>query len=250
MKLFLSWSGERSRRLAESLYHWLPGVINAVEPWLSSSDIDPGSRWGLDLAQQLEKTQYGIICVTVDNLNSPWLLFEAGALSKFVTQSRVVPLLLDIKPTDIKGPLAQFQTIQANEDEIRKLILGMNQTAIELGEKGLTKEIIDESFRLWWPRLRLSLESIPKELDTVKRNERTEREMIEELLILVRNIIAVPSHRILNENDRDDMPPPPDNFSNDWDREWQPSFEDASITAKGSGTPKTSKSMPPPRRKS
>ncbi len=30
----------------------------------------------------------------------------------------------------------------------------------------------------------------------------------------------------------DDMPPPPDNFPDDWDTQWQPSFEEASIAAR------------------
>src|SRR5512147_999283 len=30
----------------------------------------------------------------------------------------------------------------------------------------------------------------------------------------------------------DDMPPPPDNFPDDWETQWQPSFEDAAIASK------------------
>jgi hypothetical protein len=30
----------------------------------------------------------------------------------------------------------------------------------------------------------------------------------------------------------DDMPPPPDNFPDDWETQWQPSFEEASIAAR------------------
>src|SRR6266487_2114020 len=32
--------------------------------------------------------------------------------------------------------------------------------------------------------------------------------------------------------DATDVPPPPDNFPEDWDMQWQPSFEDASIAAR------------------
>lgn len=44
MKVFLSWSGERSRLVATALHEWLPQVINAVEPFISSN-IDAGARW-------------------------------------------------------------------------------------------------------------------------------------------------------------------------------------------------------------
>jgi DNA polymerase-3 subunit alpha len=35
-----------------------------------------------------------------------------------------------------------------------------------------------------------------------------------------------------SETGFDDMPPPPDNFPDDWDSEWQPSFENAEIAAR------------------
>ena len=34
------------------------------------------------------------------------------------------------------------------------------------------------------------------------------------------------------DSELDDMPPPPDNFPDDWDNEWQPSFENAEIAAR------------------
>jgi hypothetical protein len=191
MKLFISWSGERSRLLAEGMRKWLPGVINAVEPWLSSNDIDPGARWGPELAIQLETTRYGIICVTGDNLNAPWLLFEAGALSKYVVNSRVVPLILDLKPAEIKGPLAQFQAVQTTENDIKKLITSINQTVFDSGEKGIDKTVVDEAFKLWWPQLKKSIDDIPKTIESVRQNERSEREMIEEILVLVRSSVSV-----------------------------------------------------------
>src|SRR5438045_1936561 len=109
MKVFISWSGTRSRDVAESLHEWLPYVINAVEPWLSSADIEKGARWALDLAQELESTSVAVICLTKENLNAPWILFEAGALSKTVGKSFVCPYLFGLDRIDLTGPLLQFQ---------------------------------------------------------------------------------------------------------------------------------------------
>jgi len=45
----------------------------------------------------------------------------------------------------------------------------------------------------------------------------------------------------------DDMPPPPDNFPDDWDMQWQPSFEDAALASKPEPKFKKSEEVTPPR---
>ena len=39
VRLFISWSGTRSHSIAMALNGWIPLVIQAIEPWLSSDDI-------------------------------------------------------------------------------------------------------------------------------------------------------------------------------------------------------------------
>ena len=91
MKVFISWSGAISHQVALVLREWLPSVIQAVEPYVSSEDIDKGARWTTDISKELEASQYGILCVTPENIEAPWLNFEAGALSKTIDKSRVCP---------------------------------------------------------------------------------------------------------------------------------------------------------------
>src|SRR5229473_2295304 len=115
MDVFISWSGKRSQRVADALHRYLPQMINAVDPWLSSTDIEAGARWGADIAAKLEKSTVGILCLTPGNLESTWLHFEAGALAKTLENTFVCPYLFDLKPSDVKGPLAQFQAMTADE---------------------------------------------------------------------------------------------------------------------------------------
>ena len=110
MKVFLSWSGDLSHKVAVVLRDWLPSVIQSIEPYVSSEDIDKGARWSTDIAKELEASAFGVLCVTQENLESPWLNFEAGALSKTVDKSRVCPFLYGVKRSEIKGPLLQFQS--------------------------------------------------------------------------------------------------------------------------------------------
>ena len=74
MKVFLSWSGEVSHKVAIVFRDWLPSVIQAIEPYVSSEDIDKGARWSTDIAEELENSTFGILCVTKENIQSKLLL--------------------------------------------------------------------------------------------------------------------------------------------------------------------------------
>ena len=53
MKVFISWSGENSHKVATALHDWLPYIIQAVKPFMSSGDILKGERWTDVLAREL-----------------------------------------------------------------------------------------------------------------------------------------------------------------------------------------------------
>ncbi len=73
MKVFITWSGKTSKALAEVFREWLPGVIQAVKPYYSPDDITKGSRWFPEISKELEESRVGLICLTRDNLQEPWL---------------------------------------------------------------------------------------------------------------------------------------------------------------------------------
>src|SRR5688572_21420440 len=146
MKVFLSWSGIRSRMAAQAFRDWLPYVINEVEPWMSSEDIKKGTRWAVDLAKQLAETKFALIFVTPENQFAPWLLFEAGALSNSLGGS-VATVLLDIDTEDlVSSPLGQFQDTKLRRDDVFRLIETMNErVSFRLSESRLPK-----AFDMWW----------------------------------------------------------------------------------------------------
>jgi len=75
MKVFISWSGERSRKVAELLAEWTECVIQISQPWISSLDIDGGSLWFTKIYEQLANTRISIFCLTRENKAQPWILF-------------------------------------------------------------------------------------------------------------------------------------------------------------------------------
>lgn len=186
MKIFVSWSGELSHQVALLLREWLPNVIQAFEVFVSSEDIQKGTRSLNKLAQELEDSNYGIICLTSLNAEAPWILFEAGVLSHRLGWSRVSPLLIDISPSDVKGPLAQLQATSLNEKEMSKLMDAMNES---LGERRLDPSILAKSFAMWWPDLEGKFQEAISKIDESKepKASRSERDLLEEILQLARS---------------------------------------------------------------
>lgn len=167
--------------MANALREWLPNVIQAIQPWMSDSDIDKGARWSSDIASELEESVVGIICLTPENLEAPWILFESGAISRTINKTFVCPFLFQVQPSDISGPLVQFQFTKAIEDDTKKLLFTINKA---LGEKTLPEQTINDAFQKWWPDLEIKLQNIPDIQG--KRKERSSKEILEEILDLVR----------------------------------------------------------------
>ena len=185
MKIFLSWSGEKSRLAAETLRNWLPDVIQSVEPWVSSSDIDAGSRWNQLLNEQLSMGNYGIIALTAENQLSPWILFEAGALAKTLTGSYVCPYLIDLPLSGLeRGPLTQFQAKEANREGTRDLLSSINKA---LGADALPEERLDRVFEHFWPDLERSFERI-RALSPETDEMRPVEDTLEEVLLIARDL--------------------------------------------------------------
>jgi len=143
--------------VAEALRDWLPFVLNAVDPWMSAEDIEAGAKWQGVVSGKLQESNFSIICLTPENLNAPWVLFEAGALSKH-DQSRVCTYLFSLEYQDVKPPLSQFQHSRANKDDTRKLVADINK---HLGDAALPADRLTVAFDKWWPDLDAKLASVP-----------------------------------------------------------------------------------------
>lgn len=189
MKVFLSWSGDLSHRVACVLRDWLPSVIQAVRPYVSSEDIDKGARWSSDIAHELEEAKFGIICVTHENLFAPWVHFEAGALSKTIDSTFVSPFLIGVKRAEVQGPLLQFQSTVYEKEDVSKLITSINSRLSDSDR--LTQSQLAKTFDVWWPELQSQLDGLTVRTPMVSDKEALdtglEGRILEELLELVRS---------------------------------------------------------------
>lgn len=183
MKVFISWSGSLSQQIGEALKDWLPAVLQSIKPYFTPSDIEKGSRWTTDIGKELEMSKVGIFIFTKDNLDSQWMLFEAGAISKTIENSRVCPILFGVDNSDFKGPLTQFQTSTFNKPDIKQLLKTVNSA---LQDQKLEDKVLDEVFEMWWPKLEQRINRILDQKKVENTSIRSDREILEELLEISR----------------------------------------------------------------
>lgn len=185
MEIFLSWSKPRSQQLAYALRDWLPEVIQQVEPWMSSESINKGQRWARELDDRLSVISQGIICVTPESMTAPWLNYEAGALAKSLSESRVHPVLLGIDESDVIGPLAQFQATRARErDDLFRLVVSLNRSCPAPLDDGRLQKAFDRT----WTEFVGKLDAIPEPDTTAEPARRPNDDMLREILQHVREL--------------------------------------------------------------
>lgn len=186
MDIFVSWSGERSKAVAELLVDWVQGVLQMTKPWISTRDIDKGSLWFNEINSRLKVTSAGIICLTQENKNNPWILFESGALAKGISANRICTFLVDLKPTDIRDPLAQFNHTSPDREGMFSLVRTLNRS---LGENSLSDATLKRAFEAYWPQFSVEFKNVlDKHQPKVEVAPRPENDMLAEVLEITRSL--------------------------------------------------------------
>lgn len=184
MKVFLSWSGKRSQMLAHTLREWFPLVLHYLEPWVSQADIASGQPWAVTLAQELDASDFGILCLTPESIGSPWVLFEAGSLAKSLDRGKVVPLLLDLDLSDIiSSPLGQFQAKKVDRIDMAALVRDINRIRVDPIDAARLTQLFDAL----WPQFDAQVQEIlqtPHEAGPA----RAPGHILEDLVVTVRSI--------------------------------------------------------------
>lgn len=160
MKVFISWSGDRGRSVANALAAFIKGIVQAIKPWVSDKDIDSGSVWFTEILVALKESQYGVICITPEKLDAPFLLFEAGALASHFGKARVAPLFIGVNPDSLKPPLTQFHGRHCDEAGIQRLVLDIAKAARELKVDVISDEEIKRLWPTQWPILEAEIRKV------------------------------------------------------------------------------------------
>lgn len=186
MKVFVSWSGILSKKVAQELKKWLPCIIQSIDVFYSPEDIEKGENWDSKISTELSECNYGIVCLTSENTNAPWINFEAGAIAKTL-ESRVSALMVDIKTSEIQGPLKRYQATKLEKEDMWQLISDINKAT----DSPLSSDVLESTFNAIWDSM---YRAIKKDIDDYKPQKKSgnndeknkSTEAVEEILQLVR----------------------------------------------------------------
>lgn len=181
MKVFIAWSGKRSQLAARVIHDWLPEVIQAIQPFMSTEEIRKGSTWLNEIITNLEECHFGIICITSESLNSNWIHFEAGALAARIDERLVTPLLIGVVDSDLQSPLSRFQNTKIEKDDLWRLVKDLNRT---LADQQLDEALLRKFFDRSWDDLIAKLEPLKTQGsdEGATPPKRTVEEILEEVL--------------------------------------------------------------------
>lgn len=164
-----------------------------------------------EIENSLKDTKFGIICVTPENVDRPWLNYEAGALSKQVDEgpNRVIPLLFDFAdPADVNTPVGQFQAVLPTKDGFERIALSLN-AVLPVEFQRLPDEVKATNNMLWGP-LEQRLGEMPVLKGNVKSPRRTTEDMMREIVNTVRELDAkvekIANTRMVDPNPRLNVP--------------------------------------------
>lgn len=184
-KVFISWSGQLAKKVAAVWLDLVKETFDTVEPFMSEENIGAGERGLAKIALELAGTKFGIIVVTQENQNSPWLNYEAGALSKDVDDDtvRVAPSLVDFeRKNDVAGPLGQFQASLLDREGVEHILIEIAKVV------GVDELSIKKRFANSWSNEYEKRFTSARQAEGSQPVRRPDDEILDEILTIVREI--------------------------------------------------------------
>lgn len=157
MDVLISWSKKQSKEMATLFYGWLPKVLPDIKPWMSDKDIDKGKQWFEELQGFLVEATSCVICLTSENVRSPWIYYETGAISAKKDGVLVCPYLVGIGTSMITdGPLGKYQCTEPTKADTLLLVKSLNKAL----RTPHNEHLLTGNFESKWPDFEKDLNRI------------------------------------------------------------------------------------------
>jgi len=166
MDLLISWSKAQSHVVGMALHKWLPTVIPSIRPWISSKDIAKGREWFRELQNALAQARACIICITPENVRSPWIYYETGAIAAKEPEVFIYPYLVGVSPNMLSdGPLEKWQCTTADREDTWALIKSLNSDVLTSRHN---LSLLETNFGVRWPAFAAQIQPV---IDTEVEDE-------------------------------------------------------------------------------
>lgn len=128
MSVFISWSGLASQKIAEALKELIGVTVQSSRPWMSKQDIAAGADWSQEVSENLRRSTFGVIALTPENFEKPWIAYEAGALGEQAHRlgGLVCPMVFGMDVDAVRYPLKRFQCKTLEKGDVADLIKSIN----------------------------------------------------------------------------------------------------------------------------
>lgn len=165
MVIFISWSGDIAKSIAEALKTELFDIFgddDKLEIFVSSQDISAGTEWFHEISNAIENSILGILCLTKENTSNEsiadWVIFEAGALAFHLKDKKaIIPLLFNTTIPN-KSPLRPFEFIKFDPTQYKKLICDINDKYLnEKYKKNAVRDLAAASYNRLLPKVETAL---------------------------------------------------------------------------------------------
>lgn len=103
MKIFISWSKNKSRQLAELTKNFICNTLDGNIEIFFSPKMYKGTCVDFEIHKNLLSSNKCIVCITADNFKNPWLMYESGVVygSNYSSNNEsgiVIPILFEFIP--------------------------------------------------------------------------------------------------------------------------------------------------------
>ena len=183
MKIFISWSKEKSSELAHSIDDFLKGMFrDKIASWISDENIVSGTRPMTEIKKALTTCDKGIFCLTKNNYESPWIMYEAGAMSMHESannENAILTILFDnLKIEKVKdGPLGQYQLRIYSYENIKTFAKEIN----DILQTFDSDELFKKQFDLNWNVLNEKVKQILHRYEIGGENILDKKTLMQEL---------------------------------------------------------------------
>lgn len=187
-KIFISWSGKNSKKIAIELKKILEDKIFAstdLKCFVSTLDIASGDDWWNKIKKELKNCKQGILCVTKENIKAPWIFYEAGAM--VARDVPTIPILFNCNISALEGsPIKGKQCVDFYDlPQFLKMIYDINHNMNLLP---IEKTQLDAIAKEAYEELKKALSSTLKQLKQTR--------IFNEKYIYPNNIITVQTNTL------------------------------------------------------